>query len=113
MASPSESADRADRTPRQWWLPPAMALYVLVLPLLCHAFFARATAGWTILAAMLLGALAWGWLDARQFRFTWSFPSMMALVFWLSAALYYPEGAALYAFPVLGLALLGGKLGDR
>lgn len=106
----AESEPETSRTLRQYWPYLLLAVVLLLIPgLLGNTPVAVPVA----LACIVFGPLAVGYLDARQFRFTWSFIIIAGFVFMVSKGLYYQDSAWIYLVPVVVLAWLGLKLGER
>lgn len=109
-AQGTEPEDKRDRRLIQYWPYLALAVALLVIPWLAGN---TAAAVPVALTCILLGPLALGYIDARQFRYTLSFPILAGVVFMVSRALFYQGAAWIYVVPVVALAWLGTRLGDR
>lgn len=88
----------------------AFAALIVVPALLALSLQPRATTS-TLLVYLPVASLLLGLIDATWFRFTWSFPAIAAVMFWVSTALMYNPGTWIYAVGVLLVCALGGALG--
>ncbi|ADK27871.1 hypothetical protein [Corynebacterium pseudotuberculosis] len=83
-------------------------LMIILVPPLLHLF----TSGGIILTALLLLALTFGFIDARTFRFTASFPLLIGAAYFIAMQMYFNAGTWIYLPIMVVLAFIGGAFGD-
>ncbi|MEJ5928993.1 hypothetical protein WG915_10270 [Corynebacterium sp. H128] len=69
--------------------------------------------GWAIVAALAVTSISAGFIDARKFRPTASFPILLAVAFFLTMRLYFDDRALIYLLLFTLLAAAGEWLGGR
>lgn len=89
----------------------SFAALIVVPALLALSLQPRATTS-TLLVYLPVASLLLGLIDATWFRFTWSFPAIAAVMFWVSTALMYNPGTWIYAVGVFVVCALGGAIGN-
>ena len=102
-----------DRTGRQYLPYAVMAVAFLLVPLFVGALVDGANATTAMLILLPVMALALGLLDGFVFRFTWVFPIMLGIFFWLATKIYFNDAAWIYIIGLVPLCGLGGWIGAR
>lgn len=92
-----------------WVVLIGVGLLIVAGPPLLHTF----VPGWGILVFLLAVALGGGLVDARVFRFTYSFPVLVGVAYYLAMKMYFNSGTWIYLPAMVVLAFAGGAIADK
>lgn len=102
-----EHSKKSSRKPWSYGMIVAFLLMILLMPPLLHLF----AGGGVILVTLLLAALIFGFIDAKTFRFTASFPLLVGVAYFLDMQMYFNAGTWIYLPIMVIFAFVGGALG--
>lgn len=92
-----------------WVVLVGVGLLIVAGPPLLQTF----VPGWGILVFLLAVAVGGGVVDARVFRFTYSFPVLVGVAYYLAMKMYFNSGTWIYLPVMVVLAFAGGAIGDK
>lgn len=92
-----------------WVVLVGVGLLIVAGPPLLHTF----VPGWGILVFLLAVALVGGVVDARVFRFTYSFPILVGAAYFLAMKMYFNPGTWIYLPVIVILAIVGAAIADK
>ncbi|MEX3507137.1 hypothetical protein VVR85_07020 [Corynebacterium sp. LK2590] len=100
---------KARRGVAGWVVLVGVGLLIVAGPPLLQTF----VPGWGILVFLLAVAVGGGVVDARVFRFTYSFPVLVGVAYYLAMKMYFNSGTWIYLPVMVVLAFAGGAIGDK